>query len=122
MSQTLNHLKSRRIWAVPGVSVFGTLGAVELLLLRSEITPSSKRVIFESAVLDGVEQVLFYKDLTDFRGNKLPQKLKNPKVIVLPKTATGAIVAGGESEELFRLAKATGSGNALVDLLIVEMG
>ena len=122
MSQTLNYLKSKRIWAVQGVSVFGSLGTVELLLLRSEITPSSRRVIFESAVLGGVEQVLFYKDLTDFRGNKLPQKLKSPKVVVLPKTATGAIVAGGESDELFRLAKTSGPDGVLVDLLIIEMG
>lgn len=122
MSQTLNYLKSKRIWAVPGVTVFGTLGAVQLLLLRSEVTPSAKRVVFETAVLGGVEQVLFYKDLTDFRGNKLPQKLKNPKVAVLPKTAVAAIVAGLEGDELFRLAKTSGTDNALADLLIIEMG
>ncbi|MGH8003997.1 MAG: hypothetical protein ACRECJ_04675 [Limisphaerales bacterium] len=122
MSETLNYLKSKRIWAVPGVSVYGTLGAVELLLLRSENTPSSKRIIFETAVLGGVEQVLFYQDLTDFRGNKLPQKLKSPKVIVLPKSAVGAVVVGSESDELFRLAKTSGADNALVDLLIIEMG
>jgi hypothetical protein len=122
MKDTLNYLKSKRIWAVPGVTVFGALGAFELLLLRAEITPSSKRVIFETAILGGTEQVLFYKDLTDFRGNKLPQKLKNPKVVVLPKTAAGAVVAGGESDELFRLAKTSGPYGALVDLLIIEMG
>ncbi len=120
--QTLNYLKSKRIWAVPGVSVYGTLGAVELLLLRSEITLSSKRIIFETAVLGGVEQVLFYKDLVDFRGNQLPQKLKSPKVVVLPKSATFAVVAGAEAEELFRLAKTSGADHALVDLLIIEMG
>ncbi|MCI0330798.1 MAG: hypothetical protein L0196_07590 [candidate division Zixibacteria bacterium] len=122
MSQTLNYLKSKRIWAVPGVAVYGTLGAAELLLLRSEVTASTKRIIFETAVLGGVEQVLFYANLTDFRGNKLPQKLKNPKVVVLPKSAIGAIVVGGESDELFRLAKTAGADNAFVDLLIVEMG
>ncbi len=122
MTQTLNYLKSKRIWAVPGVTVYGTLGAIELLLLRSEITPSSKRVIFETAVLDGVEQVLFYKDLTDFRGNKLPQKLKSPKIVVLPKSAVGAVVAGSEADELFRLAKTAGPDHATVDLLIIEMG
>lgn len=122
MTQTLNYLKSKRIWAVPGVSVYGVLGAVELLFLRAEITPASKRIIFETAVLGGVEQVLFYQDLTDFRGNKLPQKLKSPKVIVLPKSAVGAVVAGGEGDELFRLAKTAGVDNALVDLLIIEMG
>jgi hypothetical protein len=122
MSQTLNYLKSKRIWAVPGVSVYGTLGAVELLFLRSEITPSSKRIIFETAVLGGVEQVLYYKDLVDFRGNQLPEKLINPKVIVLQKTATGAVVVGAESDELFRLATTSGTDNARVDLLIIEMG
>jgi hypothetical protein len=122
MSETLNYLKSKRIWAVPGVSVFGTLGAVELLLLRTESTPSAKRIIFETAVLGGVEQVLFYKDLVDFRGNQLPQKLKSPKVIVLQKSAVFAIVAGSEGEEVFRLAKTSGTENAVVDLLIVEMG
>jgi len=122
MSQTLNYLKSKRIWAVPGVSVYGTLGAVELLLLRSEATPASKRVLFETAVLGGVEQVLLYKDLTDFRGNKLPQKLKSPKVVVLSKSAIGAVVVGSEADELFRLAKTAGPEAAAVDLLIIEMG
>lgn len=122
MTQTLNYLKAKRIWAVPGVLVYGTLGAVELLLLRSEITTSSKRVIFETAVLGGVEQVLFYKDLVDFRGNRLPQKLKSPKVIVLQKSAVFTIVAGSEGEEVFRLAKTSGTENAVVDLLIIEMG
>ena len=122
MTQTLNYLKAKRIWSVPGILVYGTLGTVELLLLRTEITPSTKRVIFETAVLGGVEQVLLYKDLVDFRGNQLPQKLKSPKVIVLQKSAIGAIVVGTESEELFRLAKPSGSDNALADLLIIEMG
>jgi len=107
---------------VPGIAVYGSLGAVELLLLRSEITPSSKRVIFETTVLGGVEQVLFYKDLVDFRGNQLPQRLKSPKVIVLQKSAVFAVVVGSEGEELFRLAKVSGTENTLVDLLIVEMG
>ncbi len=102
--------------------VYGTLGAVELLLLRSESTPTSKRVIFENAVLGGVEQVLFYQNLTDQRGNKLPQKLKSPKVVVLPKTGIAAVIVGEESEQLFRLAKTGGTDNALVDLLIIEMG
>lgn len=122
MTQTLNYLKAKRIWAVPGVLVYGSLGAVELFLLRTESTPSTKRIIFETAVLGGVEQVLFYKDLVDFRGNRLPQKLKSPKVIVLQKSAVFAVVVGTESEELFRIAKVAGSDNALVDLLIVEMG
>ena len=122
MMQTLNYLKSKRIWAVPGVSVYGTLGAAELLLLRSEITPTTKRIIFETAVLGGVEQVMYYQDLVDFRGNKLPQKLKSPKVVVLQKSAAGVVVVGSESEEVFRLAKVFGSDNALVDLLIIEMG
>lgn len=107
---------------MPGIAVYGSLGAVELLLLRSEITPSSKRVIFETTVLGGVEQVLFYKDLVDFRGNQLPQRLKSPKVIVLQKSAVFAVVVGSEGEELFRLAKVSGTENTLVDLLIVEMG
>lgn len=122
MSQTLNYLKAKRIWAVPGVGVYGTLGAVELLLLRSENTPFSKRIVFETAVLGGVQQVLFYQDLTDFRGNKLPRVLKNPKVVVLPKTAVTAVVVGSEGDELFRLAKTLGPENARVDLLIIEMG
>ncbi len=122
MTQTLNYLKSKRIWSVPGVTAFGTLGTVELLLLRSEATPSSKRMVFETVVLGGTEQVLFYKDLTDFRGNKLPQKLKNPKVVALPKSASGVIVAGSEGDELFRLAKTSGTEGAPVDLLIIEMG
>jgi len=122
MNDTLNCLKAKRIWSVPGVVVYGTLGAVELLLLRSESTPTSKRVIFENAVLGGVEQVLFYQNLTDQRGNKLPQKLKSPKVVVLPKTGIAAVIVGEESEQLFRLAKTGGTDNALVDLLIIEMG
>ncbi|HXF49625.1 MAG TPA: hypothetical protein VNL73_09425 [Verrucomicrobiae bacterium] len=122
MTQTLNYLKSKRIWAVPGVSVYGTLGAAELLLLRTEITPSAKRIIFETAVLGGMEQVLFYKDLVDFRGNQLPQRLKNPKVAVLQKSAVFAVVVGSEGEEVFRLAKVAGAENAVVDLLIIEMG
>jgi hypothetical protein len=123
MNTTLAYLRGRRLWAVPGLTVYGTLGAQEIDLLTSEFIPSAQRLLFRTVVLGGVDQTVYYGTLVDAKGNFLPATLANPKVIVLPKSNAQVIVAGPESNVSFRLARTdAGADPAVVDLLIVELG
>lgn len=123
MNTTLAYLRGRRIWSVPGLVVYGTLGAQEIDLLTSESIPSAQRLLFRSVVLGGIDQTVFYGTLVDTRGNFLPATLSSPKVIVLPKSNAQVIVAGPESNVSFRLARTdAGADPAVVDLLILELG
>ena len=72
--------------------------------------------------LGGLDQVVSFSDLFDFKGNRLPEVISHPKVIVLPKNEVNCFVVGTETETGFRIARSTGEGKTgLVDLMVVEM-
>ncbi len=123
MNITLDYLRGRRTWVVPNFVVWGDWSLASFFLLYTEVGETSKRVILARNNLGGLDQTVSFSDLYDFRGNKLPQMITSPKVMVMPKNEVNCFVVGPETDTGFRIAKFSGSQKTgLVDLTIMEMG
>lgn len=123
MNITLDYLRGRRTWVVPNFVVWGDWSLASFLLLYTEIGETSKRVMLARNNLGGLDQSVTFETLYDFRGNRLPQTISNPKVMVMPKNEVNCFVVGTETDTGFRIARFSGSEKTgLVDLTIVEMG
>lgn len=123
MSDTLAYLRGRRIWVIRDFVVWGSLSAHEFSFLVTLSDQAQKRIMFLTVPLGGELQKVNFSDLVDFRGNGLPEKLVNPKVIPLQKTAVGVVVAGQEDSETFSIAKTSAlEPNGLCDLIVMEVG
>ena len=123
MNITLDYLRGRRTWVVPNFVVWGDWSLASFLFLYTEMGETSKRVVLAKNNLGGLDQVVNFSDLYDFRGNQLPEVIGNPKVIVMPKDEVNCFVVGTETDTGFRIARFSGSERTgLVDLMIVEMG
>ena len=122
MNSTLAYLRGRRLWVVENLAVWGSLSAYAANFLVTEETGGDKRLLFWQANLGGDLQKINFSDLTDVNGNKLPETISRPKVVVLPKNSVGVVVAGRESNSSFIIAKSeVTSTSGLVDLLIFEV-
>jgi hypothetical protein len=122
MNITLDYLRGRRTWIVPNFVVWGDWSLASFLLLYTEIGETSKRVMAAKNNLGGLDQMVNFSELFDFRGNQLPEEILNPKVIVLPKNEINCFVVGTETDTGFRIARFSGAEKTgLVDLMIVEM-
>jgi hypothetical protein len=123
MNITLDYLRGRRTWAVPNFVVWGDWSLASFLLLYTEVGETTKRVVLAKNNLGGLDQSVAFSDLHDFRGNKLPETIAKPKVMVMPKNEVNCFVVGTETDTGFRIARFSGSERTgLVDLMIVEMG
>ena len=123
MNITLDYLRGRRTWVVPNFVVWGDWSLASFLLLYTEMGETSKRVMLIKNNLGGLDQVVNFKNLYDFRGNQLPEVIGSPKVVVLSKNEVNCFVVGTETDTGFRVAKFSGfEKTGLVDLMIVEMG
>ena len=62
-------------------------------------------------------------DLSDHRGNQLPDALDAARVIVRPRGTETAFIVGGESSSGFKIARDPDAvGPVTVDLMIIERG
>ena len=123
MSDTLAYLRGHRIWMIRDFLVWGSLSAHEFSFLVTLADQAQKRIMFLTVPLGGELQKVNFADLTDFRGNNLPENLVNPKVIPLQKTTMGVVVVGQEDSETFSIAKISQSEpGGLCDLIVMEMG
>lgn len=123
MNDTLVYLRSRRVWVVENFVVWGSLSAYSGNFLLADETGGDSRVLFWKVDLGGALQEVSYSDLTDHRGNNLPDTIERPKVVVLPKNGVRVVVAGRESNSSFTVAKTEESSlSGLVDLMIFEVG
>jgi hypothetical protein len=123
MNITLDYLRGRRTWAVPNFVVWGDWSLASFLLLYTEAGETAKRVVLAKNNLGGLDQTVIFSELYDFRGNKLPETIAQPKVMVMPKNEVNCFVVGTETDTGFRIARFSGSERTgLVDLMIVEMG
>jgi hypothetical protein len=122
MNITLDYLRGRRTWVVPNFVVWGDWSLASFLLLYTEMGETSKRVMLARNNLGGLDQSVTFETLYDFRGNRLPEAINHPKVMVMPKNEVSCFVVGTETDTGFRIARFSGSGKTgLVDLMIVEM-
>ncbi|HER00511.1 MAG TPA: hypothetical protein ENO22_14335 [candidate division Zixibacteria bacterium] len=123
MTDTLAYLRGHRLWLIRDFVVWGSMSAQEFTFLITTPDQATRRIMFLSAPLGGDLQKVDFADLTDFRGNNLPESLSNPKVIPLSKGSVGAVVVGREDAGSFSIAKASQSdANVICDLLIMEVG
>lgn len=122
MNITLDYLRGRRVWLVKNFCVWGEYSAIDLLFVQTEITESSKRVIFNRIGLGGKAQESSFSALYDYKGNQLPREIESPKILVLPKNDVFCLMIE-ESKTDFKIVKGNNSSeNGLVDLLIFELG
>lgn len=123
MNSTLSYLLGRKMWWVSGVNVWGSVAAFSPSLVITETEGASKRIVHATIALGGSVQQFDYGDLSDIKGNKLPELLTKPRVIPIPRTDIPVVVQGTAGEKSFALAKASQTSQvATVDLLIIEMG
>lgn len=123
MNPTLTYLLARKMWLVPGVVVWGDLANFETEFIITENAGAAKRILHSRCLLGGSAQTVAFADLTDHRGNKLPQTILNASVVAIPRGNVGVILQGNVAPDSFRLARVTPSTQAVTaDLLIIEMG
>ncbi|MDF1544480.1 MAG: hypothetical protein P1R58_05190 [bacterium] len=123
MISGIDAVKSKRIWFVENLSVWGSQQDAEFDFLAVEEADSVQSIHFGSLSIGSSLQQVNYSDLTDHRGNQLPDSINTPRVI--PRTHTGSpvFVVGTESDTGFRIAHDDGSNATVVcDLMIIEMG
>lgn len=122
MNITLDYLTGNRKWLVRDFVVWGDTGSLEAAMIATETEESSKRVAFMRENSGGNPQIVEYTDLTDHRGNPLPQTIVNAAIIIVPKGDPSGFVVGNAGPTSFRIAKVPGaSPDAQVDLIIMEM-
>ncbi|MFQ5453185.1 MAG: hypothetical protein ACE5D6_03250 [Candidatus Zixiibacteriota bacterium] len=114
---------THRNWYVPDFQVWGTPEWGEFDLLMIENVESQKSILFDNVSIDDSAQEVKYQDLVDFRGNNLPVSIKNPKILIKPKSENTAFIVGNESNTSFKVAHNSDvAGPVKIDILIVEMG
>lgn len=123
MNTSYGRLTGRRSWYVTGISVWGDLTAQTLQAIATETFGAEKRIVFYQCTVAGEAQEIAFASLTDHRGNKLPNDIERPVVLVIPKNAVQVVVVGQPTNAACRLARTQpGSEDGLADLWIVEAG
>ncbi len=122
MNVTFDYLTGNRKWLIRDHVVWGDSGTFDLAMLATEQGVSEKRLILIRELCGEQAQVVEFADLTDHRGNSLPESIASAEIIIIAKNEMAAHVVGSVGETSFRLAKSSGSAqDAIVDLLIMEM-
>ena len=123
MNSTLAYLRGRRAWLVENLSVWGSDSEAEFLMASVETVGSDTRLGFWQVSLGGQSQEISFSSLSDKRGNTLPETIKSPAVVVIPRGRQGAFVKKVNGETGFSIARCDGSSvSVAVDLLIFETG
>lgn len=121
MNVTLDYLTGNRKWFVRDFVVWGDTGTFDAAIIATEVLGETN-VVFLRELVGGSAQVIEYTDLTDHRGNQLPETISNPTVIIVPKNQAAAHVVGIPGTDSFQIAKSSTSAvNPVVDLIIMEM-
>lgn len=114
---------SRRIWFVPGLSVWGTPNDGEIDYLAVEEADSTINMFYGQIAIGAALQTVSFSELTDHRGNQLPSTLDSPRVLPRSKSGSAVFIVGEESGSNFNIARDTSApGPVLADLLVIEMG
>ena len=123
MQNGLEKATGRRMWFVPGFSVWGLPSFGEYEYIAYEKIGSTTTYYFGTVTIGDPEQEVLFEQLTDHRGNSLPASIPSPRVMPRLKSGESAFVVGCESATRFRIARDPSSqGPVPTDLLIVEMG
>jgi len=122
MNSTIDYLKSNRKWLVPNFVVWGDNGTFEADMIMTEFVTGDERIVFNHEYTGETAQTVIFKDLVDHRGNKLPEKITNPEIILIPRNPIASFLLGTVGEKSFRISKGSGElSDSVVDLLIMEL-
>lgn len=114
---------SKRIWFVPGLSIWGTPVDGEIDYLAVEEADSTQTLFFGQLGIGASLQTVSFSELSDHRGNTLPSTIDSPRVMPRSKSDIAVFVVGEESVSNFNIARdAAAVGPGLADLIIIEMG
>jgi hypothetical protein len=123
VNTTLAFLRGRRAWLVEAVQVWGSESEAEFHMAALETVGSDSRVGLWQVALGGHRQEVAFSSLVDNRGNALPENIKKPAVVVMPRETGSAYVKAVTGETGFVIAKSKSDGAPVrVDLLIFETG
>ena len=81
MSSGLEAVKAKRVWFIHNYSIWGVSQDAEIDFSVVESVDAISTILFGSQAIGSSLQEVAYEDLTDHRGNKLPQQIDSPKVI-----------------------------------------
>ncbi len=122
MNATIDYLKSNRKWLVRNFVVWGDNSTFEADLMMTEFVAGDERIVFNREFTGETAQTVIFKNLVDHRGNQLPENIKNPEIILIPRNPVGSFILGNVGEKTFRISKDfLQMSNSMVDLLIMEM-
>ncbi len=120
---SLTYLRGRRLWVIRDYTIWGTTEGTRIKYLSLEDGGSSGRVLFGEVGIGRSEQDVIFTELTDFRGNRLPDMIAAPKIVICPRSQYPVYVVGNESDSGFRIARdPSAPGPVHADLFIYEMG
>ena len=120
---TLSYLRGRRLWVIRDYSVYGLDIGAGLQLAAVENIESSDRVIFGDFGVGETAQDIRFSDLTDFRGNQLPEKIDSPKVVIRFQSRFPVYMVGHESDYGLRVVRdPSAPGPIKADFFIFELG
>lgn len=123
MLSGLEKVKSHRIWFVPGFVVWGLPGLEDAEYLAFEKTPAASSIFYGETNIGDAGQLVTYGQLTDHRGNSLPEVISAPKVFPRARGTEPVFIVGEENSQSFRIGRdSDANGPVTVDLLIIEMG
>jgi hypothetical protein len=123
MNSTLAYLRGRRVWLVENLAVWGSDCEARFLIAVAEKVASDTRIGFWQVSLGGQLQEVSFSSLCDNRGNNLPENIKSPAVVVIPRGRQGAFIKSINGESGFTIARSEGDLSAVsVDVMVFETG
>jgi hypothetical protein len=123
MNTTLAYLRGRRAWLIENLAVWGVDSEADFLSVIAENVGSDTRIGFWQTSLGGTVQSVAFSSLVDNRGNTLPDTIKSPAVVVIPRGRNGAFVKAVTGESGFVVAKTGDTPSSVtVDVLVFETG
>jgi hypothetical protein len=92
-------------------------------MAAAETIASDTRIGFWRVSLGGQLQEIAFGSLIDNRGNHLPETIKSPAVIVIPRGKQNAFIKNIKGETGFAIARSEGAQQTvMVDIMIFETG
>lgn len=123
MNSGLEAVKAKRVWFIHDYSIWGVSQDAEIDFLVVESVDAVSTFLFGNQAIGSSLQEVAFGDLTDHRGNKLPQQIDSPRVILRSQSDQQVFIVGQESDTHFKIARNSESTESILsDLMIIEMG